>query len=83
MKLRTVHHVYTKCTPITNHTLCTHNVHMQYNHMYTYTKVFNKGSLSRYITKVLNNLFAKVIFAKGSPFLYKNYRLPGCFAVTG
>ncbi len=51
--------------------------------MYTYTKVFNKGSLQRFFTKVLNYLFAKEFFAKGSPFLYKNYRLPGCFAVTG
>jgi len=59
--------------------------------MYTYTKVFNKGSLSRYITKVFNNSVAKKNFAKGcyfpslkitgfrvsSPLLGSLFRSPG------
>ena len=64
-----VHHLYTTCTPITKRIMCTLKRHLSGTYLYTYIKVFNKGSLLRFFTKVLNICTAKKNFRLEYGFL--------------
>jgi len=68
MKAENVHHMYTICTPITKQQLCTLKWHPGDIHMYTYIKVFNKGSLLRFLKKIFNTCCTELKFRPYVPF---------------